>query len=108
MYLLKNYISAVIYSTLHKAIIGKGKKYPFKKNILVSGKKNNKQGTFLHNYFKNLLKNVNLPGKLSILCNSRLNIYIFFFIPKQNSRKIGRNYIASSDFLEICLCIKAK
>ena len=29
----------------------------------------NKQGIFLHNYFKNLTKNVILQGKMSILCD---------------------------------------
>ena len=29
----------------------------------------NKQGIFLHNYLKNLTKNVILPGKMSILCD---------------------------------------
>ena len=31
--------------------------------------KKNKQGIFLHNYFKNLTKNEILPGKMSILCD---------------------------------------
>ena len=53
-------------------LIGKGKKYPFQKIILASGNpkystKKNKQGISLHNYFKNLTKNVILPGKMSIL-----------------------------------------
>ena len=29
----------------------------------------NKQGIFLHNYFKNLTENITLPGKMSILCD---------------------------------------
>ena len=59
----------------------------------------NKQGIFLHNYFKVFLKSAISTGKLFILCNTVEIIFFVNIYAKQPEH--GRKYRATSNFLQI-------
>ena len=101
----KLYLCCYLQFHIELYLIRKGKNLTFRKKYFglrkpIIFRKKKLQGIFLHNYFKTLLKNVTLPGELSILCNAVKTIFFLQYLSK-TAQKIGWKYIATSDFLEI-------